>query len=83
MCPPVAQGVEVCQQSRLTNNYNDHYRDDDDDDDEMMMMMMMMTGVWEDNDPSLSVRCAEGRPRVEVTQVGEIFSKWVKVWPFG
>ena len=47
------------------------------------MMMMMMPGVWEDNDPSLSVRCAEGRPRVEVTQVGEIFSKWVKVWPFG
>ena len=45
--------------------------------------MMMVTGVWEDNDPSLSVRCAEGRPRVEVTQVGEIFSKWVKVWPFG
>ena len=43
------------------------------------MMMMMMPGVWEDNDPSLSVRCAEGRPRVEVTQVGEIFSKWVKV----
>ena len=49
----------------------------------MIKMVMMVTGVWEDNDPSLSVRCAEGRPRVEVTQVGEIFSKWVKVWPFG
>ena len=39
--------------------------------------MMMVTGVWEDNDPSLSVRCkAEGRPRalprVEVAQVGNI-----------
>ena len=38
--------------------------------------MMMVTGVWEDNDPSLSVQCAEGRPRalprVEVTQVGNI-----------
>ena len=38
---------------------------------------MMVTGVWEDNDPSLSVRCkAEGRPRalprVEVAQVGNI-----------
>ena len=48
----------------------------------MMMLMMgmmattlipMATGVWEDNDPSLSVQCAEGRPRalprVEVDQV--------------
>ena len=39
--------------------------------------MMMVTGVWEDNDPSLSVRCkAEGRPRalprVEVAQVGNM-----------
>ena len=39
--------------------------------------MMMVTGVWEDNDPSLSVRCkAEGRPRalprIEVAQVGNI-----------
>ena len=39
-------------------------------------LMPMATGVWEDNDPSLSVQCAEGRPRalprVEVTQVGNI-----------
>ena len=39
----------------------------------VMMMMMILIGVWEDNDPSLSVQCAEGRPRalprVEVTQV--------------
>ena len=36
-------------------------------------LMPMATGVWEDNDPSLSVQCAEGRPRalprVEVDQV--------------
>ena len=42
----------------------------------MMMMIILVTGVWEDNDPSLSVQCAEGRPRalprVEVTQVGNI-----------
>ena len=36
-------------------------------------LMPIVTGVWEDNDPSLSVQCAEGRPRalprVEVDQV--------------
>ena len=46
-----------------------------DGDDGMMAttLMPMATGVWEDNDPSLSVQCAEGRPRalprVEVDQV--------------
>ena len=44
--------------------------------------MMMVTGVWEDNDPSLSVRCkAEGRPRalprVEVAQVGNMMMMMV------